>query len=280
MHPTYLARIVALALAHCSLVSSARAQLPREITSQCRPALEKLREAYAHATFSGTLAVSMPQAGKSRKQEFTMRASGQSRRLDLTTLAQQGMGLEVGAKQMQMATPQGSLNTLTGPKSDYFDDARETSYDETVSQIDAGCLLNYPYSLDSSGTILDTLTKGGVKITSVKKIESLGEALVQITYEETATHAGRTGTWKTRLVLSPADGWALRGFTRTMGTGSNQITQRAKLSYSGVQDGVPLVQTIESETLEGGRPIKREAVDVTEVKLGDPDDYYFTSFAF
>jgi hypothetical protein len=280
MRPIYLARFPALALALCCLLSSARGQLPREIVSQCRPALEKLREAYTHATFTGTLTVSLPREGKSRKQEFEMRASGQSRRLDLTTVAQQGMGLEVGAKLMQMATPQGSLNTVTGPKSDYFDDARETSYDDTVSQIDSGCLLNYPYSLDSSGTIVDALTKGGVKITAVKKIESLGEALVQIAYEENASHAGRSGTWKTRLVLSPSEGWALRGFTRTLGSGSSQVVQRAKISYSGAQDGIPLVQSIESETTDGGRPVKREAIDVSEVKLGDPDDYYFTSFAF
>jgi hypothetical protein len=209
-----------------------------------------------------------------------MRASGQQRRLDVTTLAQQGMGLQVGAKEMQMATPWGSLNTVTSPGSSFFDKASETPYADTVSQIDSGCLLNYPYSLDSGGTILDMLLKPGVKVTSAKKIESLGESLVQITYEENARHAGSSGLWKTRLVISPGEGWALRGFTRTMGHGSSQVTQRAKLTYSAVQDGIPLVQSIESETSTGKSPLKREAIDVTDATLGDPDEYYFTSFAF
>lgn len=280
MRQTHLPRIAALALAICVSAPAARAQLPREIVSQYRPALEKLREAYTHASVSGTLAVSFPQTGKMRKQQFVMRADGQLRRLDTTTLAQNRMGLKIGGKLTRMATPWGSLSTYTAPGATFFDDARETPYADTVSEIDSGCLLNYPYSLDSDGTVLDTLLKPGVKVTAVDESESLGQALVQITFEETARYAGRMALWKTRLVISPSEGWALRGFTRTTGQGSNQVTQRTKLSYSGFEDGVPLVQSIEAETAEGTTPVKREAVEITEVKLGTPDGYYFGSYSF
>jgi hypothetical protein len=261
--------------------AAASAQLPREITSQYRPALEKLREAYTHATFEGTASLALPRSGKSRTQDFVFRASGPRRRLESTTTAQTEMGLTVGAKKLQMATPIGSLSTYTNAHStsQVFDDARERSYGDTLSQIDNDCLLNYPYALDSSGTILDMLLKPGVKITEVKKIDAQGESFVQISYEETGTHAGHSGKWKGRLVVSPSEGWALRGFTRTL-AGSHPVTQRAKLTYSGEQDGIPLVSTIETETLEGKTPVKREAIEITDSKLGDPDEYYFTSFAF
>jgi hypothetical protein len=179
-----------------------------------------------------------------------------------------------------MATPYGSLSTTTAPGSEFFDGAQQTGYAETVAQIDNGCLLNYPYSLDGNGTILDMLLKPGVKVTSVKKIDSFGEPLVEIHYDETARHGGHTGLWKSSLVLSPKEGWALRGFSRSMGQGSDQITERAKLTYSGVENGIPMVASIQSETLKGAKSTRQESIEISDAKLGDPDDYYFTSFAF
>ena len=82
-------------------------------------------------------------------------------------------------------------------------------------------------------------------------------------------------------MLSPAEGWGLRGFTRTSGHGSGAITQRAKLSYSGVnKDGIPLVQSIEAETLAGKSSIRQETIGVSKIKFGDPDDHYFGSYSF
>jgi hypothetical protein len=280
MRPIHVARWAAVAICWGGFFGAARAQLPQEIVSRYRPAVEKLRQAYTHASIEGSSTLAYPGQDKSREQRIVMRAAGEKRRLDVTTLKQRGMGLEVGAKEMRMATPYGSLSSYTAPNSQYFDNAQQTSYAETVAQIDNGSLLNYPYSLSSSGTILDMLLKPGVKVTSAKSFKSEGQELVQIDYQETASHAGRTGLWKSSVVLSPSEGWALRGFTRTLGQGTSAVTQRAKLSYSGAADGIPLVQTIEAETLSGKSSVQREAIAVSKIKFGDPDDYFFDSFSF
>ena len=274
------ARWAAVAIVWCGLFGAARAQLPQQIVSQYRPAVEKLRQEYTHASIEGTSMLAYPEQNKSREQRFVLRAGGELRRLDVTTLKQQGMGLQVGGTTMRMATPWGSLSTRTAPGSKFFDDAKQIPYGESVAQIDKASLLNYPYSLDSKGTILDMLLKPDVKVTSAKTFESEGQQLVKIYYQEMASHAGRTGLWKSSLVLSPDEGWALRGFTRTLGQGSDAITQHANLTYSGSTDGVPHVQSIESQTVEGGTPIKREAIQVSKCNFGDPDSYYFDSFSF
>jgi hypothetical protein len=262
------------------MAGAACAQLPQELVSRYRPAVEKLRQAYTHATIEGTSILTYPGQDKSREQRFVMRAGGELRRLDVTTLRQQGMGLKVGGAEMRMATPWGSLSTYTAPGSTFFDDAKQIPYGDTVAQIDNASLLNYPYSLDSTGTILEMLLKPGVKVTSAKVFPSEGQQLVRINYQETASHSGRTGLWNASLVLSPDEGWALRGFTRTLGQGSGATTQRAKLTYSGSTDGIPNVQSIESETVVDRTPTQREAIQVSKIKFGDPDSYYFDSFAF
>ena len=281
MRPIHAVRLSAAAIACVLMIGTAGGgEVPREIASQYRPAVEKLRQAYTHAAIEGTSEVAYPSKDKSRTQEFVMRAAGQKRRLDVTTTGQKGMGLKVGATQLRMATPQGSLTTTMDPGSKFFDDATQTGYADTVSQIDNRCLLNFPYALDSNGTILDMLLNPGVKVTGVKKTKGDGQPLVQINYEETSRHEGHTGLWKSQLVLSPSEGWALQGFTRTLDRGSNQVIQRAKLTYSGAENGIPLVESIQFESLEGGKSIRRESIEITKFKLGDPDDYYFTSFAF
>jgi hypothetical protein len=280
MRHNQAARLAAVAIVWCGLVGAARAQLPQQLVSRYRPAVEKLRQAYMHATIEGTSMLAYPGQDKSREQQFVMRAGGELRRLDVTTVKQQGMGLKVGGSEMRMATPWGSLSTYTAPGSKFFDNAKQTSYGETVAEIDKVSLLNYPYALDASGTILDMLLNGGVQVTSVKSFKSEGQQLVKISYQESASHAGRTGLWDSWLVLSPGEGWALRGFTRTLGQGTGAITQRAKLTYSDSTDGVPQVQSIEAETVAGRTPIRREAIQVSKIKFGDPDRYYFDSFSF
>jgi hypothetical protein len=277
----HAARSVAAALACVLLIGSASGgDLPREITSQYRPAVEKLRQAYTHATVEGTVAVAYPTRGKSRVQEFAMRANGQKRRLDVKTTAQQGLGLKLGSTQMRMATPYGSLVTTATPGAEAFDDATETGYAETVAQIDNRSLLNFPYALDSNGTILDMLLSPGVKVTGVERINAEGRPLVQINYEETSRHEGHSGLWKTQLILAPDEGWPLVSFTRTLSQGSHELTQRARLAYSGNAGGIPLVESIEFESTEGRTLLRQESVKVSNFKLGDPDEYYFSSFSF
>jgi hypothetical protein len=52
------------------------------------------------------------------------------------------------------------------------------------------------------------------------------------------------------------------------------------VTYSGVTEGIPLVESIERETVTGGKSTRRESVQISKARLGDPDEYFFTSFAF
>ena len=105
---------------------------------------------------------------------------------------------------------------------------------------------------------------------------------MHIDFEETVQHKEHTAIWKSWVVLAPEEGWAVREFQRASGRGSQRVVHRTKLWYSGVANGVPLVQAIETETLKGEPPkcTERAAVEISQIKLGDPSDYYFTSFAF
>ena len=70
MRRTYLARCAAAAIVWCGLFGAARAQLPPELVSQYRPAVEKLRQAYTHATIEGTSSLAYPGQDKSREQRM------------------------------------------------------------------------------------------------------------------------------------------------------------------------------------------------------------------
>lgn len=255
-------------------------QLPQEFVNVYRPALERLRQAYGKVSVEGTLRVALPQEDKSSEQEFIFRADGKKRRLDVRTLAQQGMGLKVGASQMSMATPYGSLNTEMGSKSQFFDDAQQRPYSSVVAEIDEQSLLTYPYALDSPSTILDLLRSSAVKVNSVKWIRSQGQAMVQVDYLETGRHAGHSGNWTSTLVLSPNDGWALRSFIRTQSGGSERMSQRGELQYTSGEGGIPLVQSIDVETSRNNRVVRRESISVANVDFGSPEPYYFDSFSF
>jgi hypothetical protein len=124
------------------------------------------------------------------------------------------------------------------------------------------------------------LLSPAVKVSGVKWIRVQGEPLVQIDYFQTARHANQSGTWISTLTLSPADSWALRSFTRTLGGGSRRISQRGDLQYSNGPDGIPQVQAIYFQTNEGSRIVRRETVTVGEIDFGAPDDDYFGSFTF
>lgn len=271
--------IAAAALSTCLAQLAAAGQLPSKFIGVYRPAVERLKAAYTEVSVDGTLSVELPDQHKSSQQAFIFRAIGERRRLDLTTTAQQGMGLKVGATEMNMATPIGSLNTYTNKGSQFFDNARERTYADVVQEIDRRSLINLPYAFDSSGTILDMLQRATVKVSDVKWIRTDGEQLVQVTYQEQARHAGQSGIWNSTLTLSPQDGWALRSFTRTL-TGSRPYTQRGQLQYTPGPDGIPLIRSIAVETSEGTRVIRRESVSVGDIQFGNPGPEWFDSFAF
>ena len=266
----------------CTLpVSSALGgQLPQEIVSRYRPAVERIEQAYTGLTVEGVTSVSLPQEDKSRTQRFIMRADGKLRRLDLETVRQHRMGLPIGGKEMRMATTWGSLVTRTEPGHKFFDDAVQLPYDKTVAEIDQGSPLNSPYSITPRTPGLDMLLSPGVDIVSADKVERRGEQLIEIVYRQNGEHVGRSGLWNGRLVLSPSEGWGLRAFILSLGRGSDQIIHRAAIGYSGTQDGVPLVSSIESETLEGNQVQRRHTIQVEEIKIGKPDKYYFDSWTF
>lgn len=273
-------RVCAILACLLVAVSAVAGELPQTFTSQYRPAVERLRQEYANITAKGLVKIELPRDTKSSEQSFAMRAGGESRRLDLKVVAQQGMGLTVGANVMRMATPVGSLNTETLPGHQYFDDAQQTDYDKTVVAIDRGCLLNYPYALDSQTTILDMLRSSAVKVTGVKWVRIKGQPLVQVDYLQSAAHAGRSGKWNSTLHLSPSDGWALRSFSRSLGQGHSALAQTGQLEYTSSPKGVPQVQSIRVETTEGGRPIRRQMVQVNTIEFGPPEPNSFTAFEF
>jgi len=253
--------------------------LPQEFVNVYRPALDRLRQAYGKVSVEGNLRVALPQEDKSSEQTFVFRADGKKRRLDLRTLAQQGMGLKIGASVMTMATPYGSLNTETGPNSQFFDNAQQRKYAGVVAEIDQQCLLTYPYALDSPTSILEMLQTSAVRVASVKWIRSQGEAMVQVDYYEAGRHAGQSGNWNSTLILAPNDGWALRSFNRTL-SGSDRVSQHGELRYTSGDASIPLVQSIFVETSRNNRVVRRENLSVTDVDFGSPDSYYFDSFSF
>jgi hypothetical protein len=260
--------------------SASAGELPAAFTNQYRPAVEKLRQAYSTLTADGMVTVDYPRDSKSSDQNFEFRAAGESRRLDLTVVAQKNMGLTVGANLLRMATPSGSLNAETLPGHDVFDDAQQTGYDETVAAVNRGCLLTYPYALDSQTTILDMLHSSTVKVTGVKWVREQGRPLVQIDYVQEGTHTGKTGRWKSVIRLSPDDGWAARSFSHTLGQGHRAISQTGHLEYTTTPTGIPQVLAIHVETSEGGQLIRRQLVQVNSIDFSHPEKRSFTAYEF
>lgn len=255
---------------------------PREFLQQYAPAVEKLRNFYTHATVFGTRKRELPQAGKSLEQQFVYRSAGAQVRLDVTTIANQGMGAKVGKSDMYMATGIGSLTTVRNPGSQVFDDARQLSYGDTRSRIESTCLLNYPYTFDSHATLYSFLQQPGVRAVQVKKIKRDDELLVKVSYSETAAREDRPTDWKSWFLLSPAEGWAIREYERSTGEGERMMTYRGTLTYEGAQDGVPLVKQIVTTQEQGPahKCVVRESVMVSKIVPGDPAGHYFTAFDF
>jgi hypothetical protein len=257
-------------------------ELPGEFLQQYAPAVEKLQRFYTHATVQGTLKRELPLAGKSLEQKFVFRAAGVQIRLDVNTLSDNGAGSRPGGSDMYMATRDGSLVTVRRPGSKSFDDARELSYSDTKGHIEQTCQLQTIYTFGNHATLIDFLRSGDVKAVKVKRFSSQGDTYYKISYTEIAGREDQSATWKSWFVVSPSEGWALRGYCRTVGDGAGQMTFRGSLTYSGQQDGVPFVSGIESVQERGseGVTVERDSIAVLNVVPGDPAIRYFTAFDF
>jgi hypothetical protein len=258
------------------------AELPGEFLQQYAPAVEKLQHFYTHATVQGTLKREMPQAGKSLEQKFVFRAAGVQVRLDVSTVTDNGMGNKPGSSDMYMATRDGSLVTIRRPGSKFFDDARELNYGDTKTHIEQTCQLSTIYSFANHATLIDFLRSGDVKAVKVKRFANQGDTYYKISYTEIAGREDRPATWQSWFVLSPSEGWAMRGFSRTLGDGAGQTTFRGSLSYTDQQDGIPFISGIESVQERGTDRVivERDSIAVSNVAPGDPAIRYFTAFDF
>lgn len=263
----------------CCCASVARAvELPGEMTSQYRTAVERLKQVYAHATITGSLKHELPPANKFRDQQFIFRAAGPDRRIDLTTTAQRGMGFDAGATDMTMAAPYASLHTYRGPTSHVFDTADELSYQAAKSRIEDACPLDKICSLGNRGTVLDLLGSQSVTITSVKKLTSKGTPLVKIGFQEGRNPGSAdSSSWVT---LSPSEGWAVRSYHRITGRGTSEFTFRGRITYSGMHEGAPLLQHMETWQEQGSQKtcIQHDVVQVSAFSTEEPDHDYFAAF--
>jgi hypothetical protein len=273
-----ISSLLAGAIVCCCATTAGAVELPREMTSQFRTTVERIKQVYAHATITGTLKHELPQANKFRDQQFIFRAAGPDRRIDLTTTAQRGMGFEVGAVDMTMGAPYASLHTYRGPASQVFDTAEELSYQAAKAKIEDACPLDKIGSLGNRGTVLDLLGSQGVTITSVQKLASKGTPLVKISFQEGRNQGpANSSSWVT---VSPSEGWAVRSYHRTTGQGTSEVTFRGRITYSGMHEGAPLVQHMEAWQEQGPQKtcIQHDVVQVSDFNTEEPGHDYFAAF--
>ncbi len=136
--------------------------------------------------------------------------------------------------------------------------------------------------METSGTLLDLLRKPWVKVDSPQKSEKQGKPLVKIRFDERGDVRDRLPGERAYVVLSPNEGWALREYLKIVGTGSNEVVYRGTVTYSGMRDGVPIVDRIETWE-EKGRPrvcVRHEIVHISRVTHGDPNWVDFTADGF
>jgi hypothetical protein len=275
----------ALMLGVLSLVGAARAaggDLPNDVAQAYAPAVDKLRDFYTHVTVTGRLKRELPQTKKSVEQSFVYRAAGMQVRLNVTTTGSKGMKAKVGASDLFMATRDGSLTTVRNPGSEVFDDAKQLNYGDTKTRIDSTCLLTYPYTFGSYATIYEYLRQPTVTVLSVKKIKRDDESFVKISFNDITGRQDRTTKWSSWFLLSPAEGWAVREFSRSTGQGDAAVTYRGSLTYNGQDKGVPLASRILSIKEQGPQHVcvERETVWLEKFTAGAPGPEFFTGFEF
>ncbi len=270
------------AIATCLGFGSARGgDLPRDFATKYQPAAANMQKMYSNATIIGTLKREFPPQKKLLEQRYIYRAAGINLRLDVTTTADHDMGHVVNSSEAFIATGIGSLTAYTGPTSDVFDTATEISYSQAVSRIENGCPLLTPYKAVGQTSLLEILKLPSVKVDSVQKITIEGEPLVKVTYDESSGQRNQPAhrSW---YVLSPAEGWAVREYSRSTGTGDNVVLHRGILKYDGMHDGVPLLSHIECWQEQGAKRVclMRETVDISSFSPLPADDYWFTAWTF
>lgn len=277
--------LIALAAVIASLsfaTASLAADLPRDVASPLGAAVEKTRRVYTRATVTGTVRREWPQEHKSVEQGFVFRASGVRVRLDVTTLADVGTGARVGGTDMYMATGIGSLVTVRAPGKTVFDNARELKYGDTKTKIQDTCRLNEVYTFGSYGTVLEFLRRPGVSAVQVKNSTVDGRPMVRVEFREVTGRSDNPKAWKSYFVFSPTEGWAIREYARSTGSGDAEITYRGKLTYSGTREGVPIVEQIQHLEDHGRKHkvVLRETVVVSVFSPVEPDEEFFTAFDF
>lgn len=278
----WMARICG-ASAICLLAGlAAAADLPRELTSQLAPALERTREVYTRVSVFGSLRREMPLAHQSVEQDFALRVSGVRIRLDLTTVANNGTSARVGATDLYMATSIGSLVTMRAPGETVFHDARELKYGETKDKIQNTCHINDVYSFGGKPTVLDFLKQPSVSAVKMTSSQKNGQPLLKIAFREITGREDASTTWQSYVVLSPTEGWAIREYQRTSGSGDHEVTYRARLTYGGVRERVPIVDQIEYVEQRGKQKqvVLRESIRISQFLPGEPPEELWTAFDF
>ena len=272
-------------LAFASLVNSAPviAQgLPADFVSAYGAALEVLQRTYTGATIEGTTSQTSPGKKQSIQRKFTLKINGNQSRIDSTVTAQQGTDSTVGTTDIVLATPDASLSGTHGPKARISNNMQEDSYSTARAMVRDLCPFYLAYSFDNQNTILSMLQSSNVKITSFKRGQRDGEPMIQIKYDQQTGPDGRFGPWSCTLLISPAEGYALRVFERTKGTGASTITVSGSLSYSLDPHGVPLVDKIERREEQGPARtlVDRSVLNVSKFNTTPPRDFRFTADAF
>jgi hypothetical protein len=253
------------------------AGLPAGFVSAYRSALLAMQKTYADATVEGTVRQESASTGKTLDQRFTLRSTGTWVRLDATIVNPPGARNRDGKTLVVLATPDASLHTYQSPGDPMFDfdSIKEDQYGPAKARIGSLVPLHLAYSFNNQGTIIDSLSRSDVKITGFKTTHKDGERLVTIHYEQMTDHEGRPGPWNCSLLIAPDEGFALRSYSRTTGSGSRQVTFRGSLKYSVDRHGVPLVESIDRRQFQGNAQVERNVVSVSKFDTEPPRKSYF-----
>jgi hypothetical protein len=188
----------------------------------------------------------------------------------------------VGTTDIVLATPDASLSGTHSPRQRISNNMQEDTYSAAQTMVRDLCPIHLAYSLDNQTTILQMLQSGGVKITSFKRGKRDGEPMVQIKFDAQNGPNGRYGPWKGTLLISPAEGYALRHYEYTTGSGSHAITVSGALTYGLNNKGIPLVQKIDRRQEQGTAHalVERSVLDVSSFDTDPPRDFRFRADAF
>jgi hypothetical protein len=277
------ALVIAVALAVVGAEVAVAQKLPSDFVAAYGPALEAMRNAYSHGTVQGTLESEYPASGRSIDRRFTLRLAGATSRIDARVTAQVGMGAKVGGTDIFLAMPGASMQAFRGAGGEVANQPYvEDGYSVANASIKQLCDISFPYTMGGQGTILSMLQSGDVKIGSFKKGKRDGEPMIQIKYLQQVDPQGRRGPWNCTLLIAPLQGYALRSYTRTAGTGSQQVTHSGSLSYTLNVDNVPLLQQLErvEQRGPGGVVVERQDMSITTFDTEPPKSYLFSADGF